>query len=403
MLNFLVYNGTNYIAVIYNLRTNAQLSASTIFPKPNANATVVGYAIYESSRHIINWQTYNNMSEIRVYTHPSTLEKARCFPLGIPSTSPKVKDISIKTASSSGNPIYTAHNPSLSSDSIRVYQTTDTISPTDSLGVFRYLPLSVYDTTTPARYLYQIIEDTSNGKLYFLYGAQSSYWTDDSILLIERRGSYDNPTVEATSPVYGNTYGWRSDAPLAGGFLKGTKIYCPQRNQSGSTVRFHSIDLSSSSFTLSTTPEFTVTLPSDAPSGNAFNCWGNGTTFWLQKRNNAYAFKVSDYSRDAVKDVIGLRGTWGTSRQVTSLSGDSEHLIACQPTGSFVRLSYYRKEDGVYVKDEILFPPAYRYSVFFNQYVPSTLTNTEPNSRVFAYYSNGRATAVYGGVYARTS
>ena len=186
------------------------------------------------------------------------------------------------------------------------------------------------------------------------------------------------------------------------GFLKGTKIYCPQRNQSGLTVNFHSIDLANN-FLISTTPEFTVTFPSNAPSGNAFTCWGNGTTFWLQRYTNAYAFKVSDYSRDATKDVISIQGSWGASQQSGSLTGDSEHLISCSPSSNFITLYYYRKEDGVWVKTDHIHTPSYRLSAFFNQYVPSTLTRTEPNTRGFAYYSNARATAVFGGVRARYS
>ena len=403
-LIFFIFDGSEYKLVLVNIATQATVPFTVQVPVTGATPSGLDY-IYNSStnefRLFIYWRTHANHHEVRVYDGSRILQKNESFPLGRPLSS-TIKDISVRESRSLMNPVYTAHNPHMESDSIRCYRTTDTINSTASLGSFDYLPLSVYDTTTPARYLYQIIEDTSNGKLYFLYGAQSRYWTDDSVLLVERRTSFDNPTVEATSPVYGNSYGWRTTAPLAGGFLKGTKIYCPQRNESGSTARFHSIDLSNN-FQISTTPEFTVTFPSSA-SGNAFTCWGNGTTFWVQKTLNAYAFNVSDYTRDATKDIIGLRGSgWSSSVQTNTLTGDSEHIIACQPSSSSAFLYYYRKEDGVYVKSETFYYPQFRQGVFINQYVPSTLTRTEPNTRGFAYYSNARDTAVYGGVFARYS
>lgn len=350
----------------------------------------------------------NRFLEVReLYTDSHV--KRDSFPLtfGQGSTTARVKDISIDKYTGSQSyggrhPLVVAYNPAYG-DNIRTYGTRRDISGSESLPTKRFSRLSALDWTarsTPR--LWQIIENPTTGKLYCLYGAQSSYWNDDSVLQVETRTSWANPAVEATSARYGNSYGWRSDAPLAQGFLKGNLIYCPERY---SANELHTIDLSNN-FTLSTSPVVTLTgMTGNDANRDIICCVGNATTFWVQKGTTAYAFNVSDFSRDESKDIRFTR-TWSSSRHQNSLVLDSDHLYEFYGSSSGMDLYSHDLNDLAGGSNRV-YQPVWQYSgstyqgIFIPQYRDATDAVADKDEVMFL--TSTTAETVIGFVYANVS
>lgn len=398
----LVYDATNYRVISVRPTTTGgtqgEVLTNTIVTTRLATGnTPVGLSVgsdymYTSTTITSPGSSTARYLEIRDLVSANDLIKDS-FPVltSFGSTSARVKDITVNKRSNinagGADPVVVAFNPRYS-DSIRTFGTTQNIPASATLSITIPTRLGVLDwssrSTAPNR-LWQIIENPTTGKLYCLYGAQTSFWNDDSVLMVETRTSWANPVVESTSVRYGSSYGWRSTAPLAQGFLKGNLIYCPERF---SENKLHTIDLSNN-YAISTSAVVTLTgMTGVDATQDIISCTGNSTTFWVQKRNTAYAFNVSDFSRDESRDFTFVNN-WSSSRHSRYMAVDSKWIYEVSPSSTYMTL--YRRDLNTLALDSAGRRFFYHYGgssyngLFFSQYRNTTNAVADRDSVGFAF------------------